>query len=234
MDNRYQVVLENITVEHRGEIILNKLSLSLKKGHIYGLVSQNGVGKTTLLKVMAGILETTDGSIRYQDDVRIGYSIEDSLLFDDCTVEQNISYYGKLCGSYDNAGVENMLAFTGANEFRGKSVKKISKGMKQRTSIAISLIGKPNLLLWDEAVSGIDILLKKKMGDYLISIVEDKKMCVVTADHDVSMLLDMCSDYIFLKQDASIDQISKDELFGEKTDKETAEEIFMDILENKR
>lgn len=233
----YRVELNNVSVNRQKDLILAEISVSLQKGHIYGLVSKNGVGKTTLLKVIAGILAVSEGMVKYGKNTQVGYSIEDSLLVDGLTVEQNIIYYAKLCGKYDKTVIEEIMELAGIKDYRKKYVKKISKGMKQRTSIGVSLVGQPNLLLWDEAISGVDILTRNDINDKLLTMAKEYETCIVAADHNVRNLFPICDDFIFFKEDGSVSISSRKKLFADKDidiEQDQIERKFIDILENNR
>lgn len=234
---KYRVELEHVSVSYQKDLILSKISMSLQESHIYGLVSKNGVGKTTLLKVIAGILAVSNGTVKYNNNTQVGYSIEDSLLINGLTVEQNIVYYAKLCGKYDKSAIEEIIELTGVQDYRKKYVKRLSKGMRQRTSIGISLVGQPNLLLWDEAISGVDILSKKEISDKVLTMAKEYRTCIVAADHNVLNLLPICDDYIFFKEDGSIVISAKKALFDDNDidrGQNQIEQKFIDILENGR
>lgn len=234
VDNlEYRVELDHISVTYHNDLILSKISMLLQKSCIYGLISKNGVGKTTLLKVIAGILEVSDGTVIYGKNTRIGYSIEESLLIDGLTVEQNIIYYAKLCGTYDKEFIEEIIDLTGVQSYRKKYVKRLSKGMRQRTSIGISLIGHPNLLLWDEAVSGIDILARKDLSSKLTVFAKENHVCIVAADHNMLNLLPICDYFIFFKEDGNITISPKKQLFtNADLEQNHVEQKFIDVLES--
>lgn len=231
----FRVRLNNICVRYKKDLILTDVLASLQKGHIYGLLSRNGVGKTTLLKVIAGVLAVSSGTVEYNEDVRVGYSIDDSLLVDGLTVEQNYIYYSKICGTYKKVDIEDIIELTGVSDYKKKYVKRLSKGMKQRTSIGISLVVQPNLLLWDEAISGVDVLSRRDICEKLFAMVKERQICMVAADHNLQNLLHICDDLIFLMRDGRIDIIPKCELFNganSNQDKTYMEQKIIHILEN--
>lgn len=234
--SEYRVKIRDLSVNYAKDAIISKVSFCLDERKIYGLFSKNGIGKTTLLKVLAGFFEADTGNVEYKQNTHIGYSIEDSLIVDGLSVEENVFYYAKLNGIEENLNkFDEIFELTGINGFRKKCAKRISKGMRQRVSLAIAMIGAPNLLVLDEAISGIDVITRRKIGVYFRGLTE-QNVCVVIADHDVSNLLSMCDEIIFLKNNSDIEVISIQKLLGGKTDvsAEEAEQILVDILENKK
>lgn len=231
-----RVKISDLSVNYAKDSIISNVSFCLDDGKIYGLFSKNGIGKTTLLKVLAGVFEADTGKVEYEQNTYTGYSIEDSLIVDGLSVEENVFYYAKLNGIEENLNdFDEIFELTGINEFRKKRAKRISKGMRQRVSLAIAMIGNPNLLVLDEAISGIDVISRRKIGAYFRKLTK-QNVCVVMADHDVSNLLSACDEIVFLKNNSDIEVISIQKLLGGKTDVSTeeAEQILVDILENKK
>lgn len=231
--NEYRVKTNNICVKCKKDIILSDITLILETGKVYGMFSKNGIGKTTLLKVLAGVYETNGGEIEYKQKTSIGYSIEDSLVVEDLTVEENIIYYAKLNAFFNTTDIDGIIELTGVGEYRHKRANRLSKGMRQRTSLAISMIGQPDLLILDEALGGIDVVSRRKINKELRNLSKKNDVCVVTADHDVSNLLSICDAVIFLRDDSRIQICSMEELLeGDKfKSTEAAEQIFVEMLE---
>jgi ABC-2 type transport system ATP-binding protein len=150
-----------------GEIAgLNKVSLELQPG-ITGLVGSNGAGKSTLMKILTGQLKPSCGqSLIYGMDVwktplvrqRLGYAPEGDTFYEDMTVLAFVRAMGHLSGLGKSADrfAREALEKTGAIEFSDKRLRACSKGMRQRTKLAQALVHKPDILVLDEPLSGID------------------------------------------------------------------------------
>ncbi|MCD7825667.1 MAG: ABC transporter ATP-binding protein [Clostridiaceae bacterium] len=234
---KYRVRMNNICVNYKKDSILSNITLALEPGKVYGLFSKNGIGKTTLLKVLSGLYEANSGELDYRENTRVGYSIDDSLLVEGLTVEENIIYYAKLNGlqNPDTERLDQIIELTGVGSYRSKRVKRLSKGMKQRTSLAISLVGQPDLLVLDEAVSGVDIVSRRKIAKELRGLAEKNNVCIVSADHDVSNLISICDAIIFLRDNSEIEICPMEKLLRGNTaiSTDAAEQIFVDMLENR-
>ena len=157
-----------------GEIAgLNKGSLELLPG-ITGLVGPNGAGKSTLMKILTGQLKPSYGeALIFGEDVwkrpsarrRLGYSPEGDSFYEDMSVLGFVRAMGRLCGlgACADAFAREALEKTGALEFAGKRLKACSKGMRQRAKLAQALVHKPDILVLDEPLNGIDARGRREM-----------------------------------------------------------------------
>jgi len=157
-----------------GEIAgLNKVNLELQPG-ITGLVGPNGAGKSTLMKILTGQLRPSYGeALIFGEDVwktpsarrRLGYSPEGDSFYEDMSVLGFVHAMGRLCGlgASADAFAREALEKTGALEFSGKRLKACSKGMRQRAKLAQALVHKPDILVLDEPLNGIDAVGRREM-----------------------------------------------------------------------
>ena len=148
---------------------LDGLSLSVSRGEIFGLVGPDGAGKTTVLRVLAGILRPDGGTARVAgfDAVReprrvqdrIGYMSQRFGLYADLTVQENLAFYADLYGVGKSEREERagrLLGFSGLAPFRRRAAGDLSGGMKQKLGLACALIHTPEVLLLDEPTNGVD------------------------------------------------------------------------------
>ena len=157
-----------------GEIAgLNKVNLELQPG-ITGLVGPNGAGKSTLMKILTGQLRPSYGeALIFGEDVwktpsarrRLGYLPEGDSFYEDMSVLGFVHAMGRLCGlgASADAFAREALEKTGALEFSGKRLKACSKGMRQRAKLAQALVHKPDILVLDEPLNGIDAGGRREM-----------------------------------------------------------------------
>ncbi|MGQ9582972.1 MAG: ABC transporter ATP-binding protein [Thermoplasmatota archaeon] len=185
---------ERVTKDYDGFIALKEVTLKVGSGEVIALVGPNGAGKSTLLRIAAGFLEPTSGDVRMgeaalrPEDARtlVGYLPESATCYEELTARENMEYFSTLRGlSGDERGerVRELLELVGLGGER-KLVRQFSKGMRQRLCIAISLIARPELVLWDEPSSGLD-----PFGRMLLrSIIESLKgrgASVLISSHDL-------------------------------------------------
>ena len=154
--------------------VLAGIDLSIPYGSIYGLLGPSGGGKTTLVKIISGILAASAGDVRVLGQQvpqlallqEIGYMSQADALYQDLTAYENIKFFGALYGMGKKelrSRSEEILAFTNLTQDRDKIVTQFSGGMKRRLSLAIAILARPRLLLLDEPTVGIDPILRKEI-----------------------------------------------------------------------
>lgn len=167
------------------------MNVSISKGKIIGLVGPDGAGKTTLIRLMAGLLTPTQGRISVQgyDTIQdaeyihylTGYMPQKFGLYEDLTVQQNLDLYAHLrnvVGKEKEEACSKLLQFTGLKDFTGFLAKNLSGGMKQKLGLACALVKKPAFLLLDEPSVGVDPISRRELW----------KMVSVLADEGISVL----------------------------------------------
>ena len=198
--------VSNISKRIGKKQILDDVSFFLCANEVVGLVGCNGVGKTTLLKVILGLQKSNSGNIRIN-----GYSIKDNCnralervgaiieycdLYSYLTARENMELVGKYYKNVNNERIDELIKLVGLEDSIDMKVKKYSLGMKQRLGIAISLINNPNLLILDEPTNGLDpegIISLRKILRRL------KDVTVLISSHNLSELDNLCNRVLFMK-----------------------------------
>jgi ABC-2 type transport system ATP-binding protein len=170
---------------------LKDINVSISKGKIIGLVGPDGAGKTTLIRLMAGLLTPTQGNITIDgyDTIKdaesihylTGYMPQKFGLYEDLTVQQNLNLYADLrnvVGEEKKAACEKLLGFTGLTDFTGFLAKNLSGGMKQKLGLACALIKKPAFLLLDEPSVGVDPISRRELWK-MVSVLLDEGISVL-------------------------------------------------------
>ena len=168
-----QAALEVASVTKRfGDIhALNGVSLSVRRGEIYGLLGPNGAGKTTLIRSFVGLVAPDSGSVTVLGqklpnlDIlrKVGYMTQQAALYPGLSVEENVKFFATVNGVRD--GVKDALDFVDLYSRRNSVVSTLSGGMRQRCSLAVALVHKPQLLLLDEPTVGVDPQLRVELWD---------------------------------------------------------------------
>lgn len=185
--------------------ILRDFNLSVDKGEFVTVIGSSGCGKTTVLKMINGLLEPDGGEIRINgEDIRnkdqtllrrnIGYAIQGSVLFPHMTVEQNIAYVPDLLNKRDKqktrAAVGKWMNIVGLDkELRGRYPAELSGGQQQRVSIARALAASPEILLMDEPFGAVDEITRGQLQTELRRIYETTGITVIFVTHDISEAL---------------------------------------------
>lgn len=170
------VIVNNLTKQFEDNIAINNISFSIKKGDIVGLVGPDGAGKTTLIRLLIGLLKPTSGSIEILglspiDNVNelhkvVGYMPQKFGLYEDLTVQENLELYANLKGLSKKEKEEYfkiMLSFTNLKTFTDRLAGRLSGGMKQKLGLACSLLGNPQFLLLDEPGVGVDPISRREL-----------------------------------------------------------------------
>lgn len=189
----------------------NNVSFELESGKIYGFVGPNGSGKTTTLRIMAGIDRPDSGDVlfddlsvvMYPDRARkdIGYMPDSLPDFRDLRVWEYLDFFAR---SFGQKGEERrtLLAdvegFTGCDGFRDQFLNTLSKGMKQRVSLARALIHHPKVLLLDEPAAGLDPKARFELRNILKRLA-GQGMTIFLSSHILSELQDMCDGAVIIK-----------------------------------
>lgn len=201
---------------------LDDISITLKAGHIYGFIGENGAGKTTLMRILTGLSFPTAGtySLLGKTDYeemqavrrRIGSTIEEPVLYPEFSAYCNLEMQRILLGNPDKAVCDELLKLLGLYDVRNKKVKKFSTGMKQRLGIALALVGKPELLILDEPVNGLDPKNISALRMLLKKLNQERGVTMLISSHILSELYLLATDYIIIHKGKIIESLSHDQL----------------------
>ncbi|MGE3955055.1 MAG: ATP-binding cassette domain-containing protein [Parachlamydiales bacterium] len=153
----------------KGEPALSPLDMEIQEGELIGLVGPDGAGKTTLIRLIAGLLLPTEGTVE-RSGASLGYMPQQFGLYEDLTVMQNLRLYSAL--SSGERGFDRLLGFAGLTEFTERLAGALSGGMKQKLGLACALVGNPRLLLLDEPTVGVDPLSRRELWKLVGELLE--------------------------------------------------------------
>jgi len=199
--------VKNLTVSFGEERVIDNLSFNLKKGENLVVVGPNGAGKTVLLKTLIGMLEFT-GEIKWEKNVKIGYVPQKILPEKNIPLSIEEFFNFKSCLSLDRKitpeQIRKALQSVGISDFSilKKKIGVISSGQLQRILIAWSLIGKPEVLLFDEPMAGIDIGGEETIYNLLSQIDKEKHLTMVMITHDLSVVYKFADSVLCLNKSA--------------------------------
>lgn len=200
--------------DHR---VLDDINLTIEDGQIVSVLGPSGGGKTTLLNILLGITDATDGQILWNgDDItrtpmeKRGFNIvfQDYALFPNLNAYDNITY-----GLRNNPGVSTdeevaeMISLLGLEEHLYKRISQLSGGQKQRVALARTLVVKPRVLLLDEPLSALDGVIKESIKRKIMQIVEQYNLTTIMVTHDPEEALTM-SDRVLILKDGRIAQFA--------------------------
>jgi len=234
------IEFKNVTKKYGKITIINNASFGINEHAICGLVGPNGAGKTTMIKLLLDITPATEGTINVMGTIdakeralqqqSIGAIVDGPAYYRNLNAYQNMKVVAHMKNfMLSDAENERLLRLVGLGNAARKKVKKFSTGMKQRLAIALSLIGDPKLLIWDEPINGLDpegILEVRKLIHHLRDTL---KVTFLISSHLLNEL-DKVADQIILIKDGRIRFNDTFEAMLSRSGKETLEEAYMQLI----
>ncbi|WP_455797717.1 ABC transporter ATP-binding protein [Clostridium butyricum] len=199
------IEVNNISFEIDGRTILNDINLKIPEGKIYGIIGPNGVGKTTLLRCLTGIYETTKGLVKYDGEnvydnpkVKeiIGYVADENIMHPNFRVKDLIKFYKYSYTKFDEKKFKELNEIFKIPE--RKFIFQLSKGMKMRLSIMLAFSIHAKYLILDEPTSGLDAILKNKLLKIFADEVYDNNTTIIISSHHLNELERICDDVAIL------------------------------------
>lgn len=186
--------IKNVSKKFGPIVAVDSLSLQVKKGEMFALVGPDGVGKTTLIRMVCGIVKPDEGELSVMgfdvrkniDDVknRIGYLSQKFSLYGDLTVDENIEFFAEIHGVRDyKSRREELLEFTRLTPFRSRLAEKLSGGMKQKLALACTLVHTPEIIFLDEPTTGVDPVSRRDFWKVLSSLLKTGITVVMTTPY---------------------------------------------------
>ena len=189
----YIVKTTGLTKTMKGKNLVSNINLHIHKGEIYGFLGKNGAGKTTIMKMLTGITNPTNGEIELFGQrltessksvlKRVGSIIEYPILFEHLTAMENMKIHCEYLGYYDDKGIKQALDMVQLKGIEDKKVKEFSLGMKQRLGIARAIVTKPELIILDEPINGLDPIGIKDIRDLILILNKEYGITVLLSSH---------------------------------------------------
>jgi ABC-2 type transport system ATP-binding protein len=203
----WAISTNNLSKRFEKHFAVNDVDLNIKSGEVYGLIGPNGAGKTTLIRMLAAIEQPTKGEVLIHGQPlniegnnssykkRLGYLPDDFPVYDDLTVWDYLDYFARLysLNNYSRRSrLYEVLDLVQLTNKRHSLVSTLSRGMKQRLSLARTIIHEPIVLLLDEPVSGLDPIARVQFRQ-IIRILQEAGMTILISSHVLSDLSELCT-----------------------------------------
>ena len=199
------IEFQHVDFAYGDTIVIQDFSLSVEQGECLAIIGSSGCGKTTILRMVNGLLLPTGGAVLVQGQNtkesnltllrrKIGYSIQGSVLFPHMTVEKNIAYVPSLSSRPQkkliHQNVSKLLDIVGLDEsFRRRYPSELSGGQQQRVGLARALAANPEILLMDESFSAVDEITRRQLQQEFIRIRQQTGITVMLVTHDINEAL---------------------------------------------
>lgn len=237
------ITVKNVCKKYGSFVAVDNISFEINDGEIIGLLGPNGAGKSTTMNMLTGFIEPTSGEILINGvniskkskkaKANIGYMPENVPLYKDLTVKEFINYMAELKyvkGKDKKNMVSDIMAKTNLTDVQNKLIKNLSRGYKQRVSMAGALVGSPKILILDEPTVGLDPKQITEIRNLIKSLAKDHT--VIISSHILSEISQMCEKVIILNKGKLI-AIDTPENLENKVSKSNAVLVTVEDSENK-
>lgn len=213
---------DGLTKQYKRQLAVDHASLEIRKGMICGLVGPNGAGKTTIMKMLGGLVLPTEGTMEIfggssekelaHARSRMSFMIETPYAKQEMSARENIEKQRLQKGIPDKKRVDEVLKQVGLGDVGKKAVSKFSLGMRQRLGIAGALLSKPEIMVLDEPVNGLDPEGIIEIREMLKRLNEELNITILISSHILAELSMLCTDYVFIKKGKILQTITADDL----------------------
>ncbi len=201
MDTEVIIEVNNLDKQFKNQFVLKNINMKFSKGKIYGIIGRNGSGKTVLLKCICGFLKPTTGSVSVNQKVigqdidfpqKLGFIIETPGFLTNYSGYKNLKYLASIKKEIDDTATKEAMMLAGLNPEDKKHVGKYSLGMRQRLGIAQAIMEKPDILILDEPMNGLDKNGVQEMRKLFLEMKAEGKLILLTSHNkeDIDVLCD--------------------------------------------
>jgi len=190
--------VENVSFQYDGNFILENITFSVENGDYLGIIGPNGGGKTTLLKIILGLLKPLSGTVKTLTLHHIGYVPQRIAMGDfhfPATVEEIVASGRtarrgllKWFNQEDKMAIEKAMEIIEITKYRNRLISQLSGGEQQKVFIARALAGEPKILILDEPTIGVDITSQEKFYAFLQKINQDLGLTIIFVSHDIDVV----------------------------------------------
>ncbi|AKL85366.1 ABC transporter ATP-binding protein [Bacillus atrophaeus] len=224
----YTVNINGLTKTFQGKEVVSNVNMHIRKGEIYGFLGPNGAGKTTVMKMLTSLVKPTGGEIEilghkltntsYKVLGRIGSMIEYPIFYEKLTAQENLELHCEYMGYHDKNSIQEVLGMVNLKNIEDKAVKTFSLGMKQRLGIARAIITKPELLILDEPINGLDPVGIKEIRHLFQVLSKEYGMTLLISSHMLSEIEQIADTIGVIRDGRLLEEVSMDKIRGQNTE----------------
>lgn len=218
----YILRTHQLTKAYRGEEVVSEVNMNIRRGEIYGFLGPNGAGKTTVMKMITNLVKPSGGEIEvlgetvhaasYESLKKIGSIIEYPIFYEKLTAKKNLELHCEYMGYYNKKAISEALALVNLVNVENKPVKEFSLGMKQRLGIARAVITKPELLILDEPVNGLDPVGMHELRELFMKLSRQYGITLLISSHNLAEIEHIADTIGVIRKGKLIKEASMDEI----------------------
>lgn len=219
----YLLSTNGLTKRYGHKNAVDHVNLHIRQGAIYGLIGRNGAGKTTILRMIAGLASPTEGEISLFGETgkkalymtsRIGTLIESPGLYPNMSAAENLKLKCLALGVRKKGYIKELLDAVGLSGVGRKRVRNFSLGMKQRLGIALALVGNPDLLVLDEPINGLDPQGIVEIRETLSRLNRERNITLMISSHILEELSKIATDYGIIHNGVLLQELTQEDLLA--------------------
>ena len=228
------ISISGLVVRRGGRTVLDGISLEIAGGRITGLLGPSGCGKSTLMRSIVGVQRVAGGVVQVLGQEagtpalrrRVGYVTQAPSVYADLTVRQNLAYFARVLSAPRDA-VDRVTVTVDLADYAGTPVGRLSGGQRARVSLAVALLGKPDVLVLDEPTVGLDPVLRRELWGTFRSLTEEGVTLLVSSH--VMDEADRCDDLVLMRDGAVIASEPRGHLL-QRTGQTDVEQAFLQLV----
>jgi len=202
-----------------------KINLKINKGEIFGLIGQSGSGKSTILRIIQGILKADKGEVNIAKNTEVAYIFQEFNLLYNKNVFDNVALPLILKKKFSAKKVEEVLKFVGLSDKKKSFIASLSGGERQRVAIARALVTNPQLLLCDEVTASLDKSVKDEILDLFEEINKKYGTTILVVTHELEVVKRLCSRVAVIEKGKITDIFNVNQKDYEKSNKSYADYV---------
>lgn len=212
----------NLSKIYKQSKVIDNINMTIKRGDIYGFIGENGAGKTTMLRLLTGLIEPTRGELYLfgkkgtgnlaKQRKRIGCLVESPMLYPEMTARENLEIERIQRGIPGKKRIREVLELLNLEKTSEKKVKNFSLGMKQRLAIAAALLSNPEFLVLDEPINGLDPSGITQLRELLTKLNQENGLTIIISSHILSELFKLATCFGIIHKGKMLEQLSSNQL----------------------